>query len=199
MPVVVGRLTSIVVNFTWPPRRGCAYAVVDVVSWSVSVAPRAAENTTISSGIVVVWTLLSSSTLIGVIGLPSTRPVAGSTICAKTRVGRSPAGAVPEYVIVSFGAPSTGAALAKLTVTSTPFVARAGVKAPAMLPSTAVGAPATGRAGANFVGTNARSPAPCALIGGPDVGGDVSATSSAPFWSTVANAGRSCAEVSPFT
>src|SRR5450759_2401243 len=147
MPVAVGRRTSIVVNFTWPPRRGCAYAVVDVVSWSVSLAPRAAENTTVSSGIVVVWRLLSSSTLIGVIWLPRTRPVAG-----------------------------------------------AGVTPPAMLPSTAVGAPATGSAGANVVGTNARSPAPCALIAGPDVGGYVSATSSAPFWSTVANAGPSFAD-----
>ena len=109
------------------------------------------------------------------------------------------AGAVPEYVIVSFGAPSTSAVLAKLTLTSTPLVARAGVMPPAMLPSTAVGAPATGSAGANVVGTNARSPAPCALIAGPDAGGYVSATSSAPFWSTVANAGPSCADVSPFT
>src|SRR5260221_2723822 len=65
MPVAVGRLTSIVVNFTRPPRRGCAYAAVEGGGWSGSVGPRGAGKRTNSTGDEVLLGLPSNSTPVG--------------------------------------------------------------------------------------------------------------------------------------
>src|SRR4051794_23284835 len=94
-------------------------------------------------------------------------PVASSTICANTRVGCTPAGVLPRYENVTFGAPTTTAAVVKPALTLTAFVALAGVIDNAT-PARGSVFPAAGRAGPDPPSaTRCSVPVPTTLIGEP--------------------------------
>ena len=118
-----------------------------------------------SSGTFTVCCWPSNVTATGVIWLPTTNPVARSTICANSRSGRSPSGTVPEYVSVSSGAPTTMASRSIPIGTSTPLVAGDGMMLPATpdsrssLPSGTVAGPEPPPA------MSPSSPEPSAVIG----------------------------------
>src|SRR5262245_16615278 len=135
MSAATGRLTLILVKCTLPPSRGGAYATVVATSCSVRWPPDCVVKATSSSETDVVCGLPSSVTGTGVIWLPSTLPVAPSTSCANTHVGRVPGATVPEYVRSSFGPPTTTASAGVGIVTFTAVAALDGVTAQA-LPAT---------------------------------------------------------------